>query len=179
VLCCVALRTRTYEVHILLQASAPILTKNPLPCSLLTRTCASWKSNLGDFHRHAKTNEGGSAEPAKRLSRNWIGTAASYKNTVPSSISNVARPSQLQPQRLSPAPRSIALSIQAGRHTEYPSSRDSREALETAFHRPREAPLLRPQQADFPRNQREAVSTKRASSFTRSAYCHRPCDRHG
>ncbi|PMD64568.1 uncharacterized protein K444DRAFT_608925 [Hyaloscypha bicolor E] len=147
VLCCVAypyLRS-TY----LIAGVSSYFNKESTPLvSLLAHTCASWKSNLGEFQRHAKTNEGGSAKPAKRLSRNWVGTAASYKNTVPSSIFNAARPSQLQPQRLSPPPRSIAISIQAGRRTEYPSC-DSREALETAFHRPREAPLLRPQQADF------------------------------
>jgi hypothetical protein len=161
VLCCVA-HSYLRSTYLIAGVSSYFNKESTPLVSLLAHTCASWKSNLGEFQRHAKTNEGGSAKPAKRLSRNWVGAAASYKNTVPSSIFNAARPSQLQPQRLSPPPRSIAISIQAGRHTEYPSC-DSREALETAFHRPttRSSSAAPPPTGRFPRNQREAVSTKR------------------
>ena len=115
---------------------------------VLTHTCASWKSNLGEFHSQ-RQDQRGSAKPAKRAVAK-LGRNLQEHRAIFNLISNIARPSQLQPQRLSPPPppRSIAISTQAGRHTEYPPVTAAR-LLRRLSPRPREAPLLRPQQTDF------------------------------
>jgi hypothetical protein len=57
--------------------------------------------------------QGGSAKCAKKQPRNWVETAASYKNTVPS-FNSVARPPQLLPLSTTTS-QHIAISIQAAR----------------------------------------------------------------
>jgi hypothetical protein len=176
VLCCVACSylRRTYLIA---GVSSHFNTESTPLVPVLTHTCAS---NLGEFHSQ-RQDQRGSAKPAKRavakLGRNSC--QLQEHGAIFNLISNIARPSQLQPQRLSPPPRSIAISTQAGRHTEY--------APVTA------ARLLRRLSPDHAKLHCSApnrpISTQpargcaneEASSFTRSAYsyCCRPRDRHG
>jgi hypothetical protein len=144
---------------------------------VLTHTCASWKSNLGEFHSQ-RQDQRGSAKPAKRAVAK-LGRNLQEHRAIFNLISNIARPSQLQPQRLSPPLRSIAISTQAGRHTEYPPVTTARLLTRLS---PDHAKLhCSAPNRPISTQPARGCANEEASSFTRSAYsyCCRPRGRHG